>query len=338
MDTRLLRNSPAYTLDRETAPAMWLVGTLWLVHATGNQTNNRASFLEQVMPHGMGPPAHRHPLAIEGFYVIEGSVDFHVDGQTIRAEAGTLVHLPRLIAHTFTIASEETRVLNFYAPAGSEMHVIHMARMAEERRRPTMAESAPPKSEEPNEFLSRLYGSVGVTALPFSVPRSETLLATDPDGWRKGVREIATSRDGPHFTAFGLEWHMLASGIDTENTYDLFEVEAAVGQGMPARVLGSDEALYVLDGSLNIVADGQAMRGNAGSLTYMSAGSSVTWNTNAASRLLVFHFPGGFDRALTNGRGQDALVAAWIEADGTRFLDAFGLPDMTIPTTLNEKV
>jgi len=30
MDTRLLRNRPAYTLDRETAPAMWLVDTLWL--------------------------------------------------------------------------------------------------------------------------------------------------------------------------------------------------------------------------------------------------------------------------------------------------------------------
>jgi hypothetical protein len=38
MDTRLLRNRPAYVLDRQTAPAMWLVETLWLFHATGAQT------------------------------------------------------------------------------------------------------------------------------------------------------------------------------------------------------------------------------------------------------------------------------------------------------------
>lgn len=31
MDTQPLRNRPAYTLDRETAHAMWLVGTLWLI-------------------------------------------------------------------------------------------------------------------------------------------------------------------------------------------------------------------------------------------------------------------------------------------------------------------
>jgi hypothetical protein len=30
MDTQLLGNRPAYTLDRDTAPGMWLVGTLWL--------------------------------------------------------------------------------------------------------------------------------------------------------------------------------------------------------------------------------------------------------------------------------------------------------------------
>jgi mannose-6-phosphate isomerase-like protein (cupin superfamily) len=169
MNTHLLRNRPAYTLDRETAPAMWLVGTLWLIQATGIQTDNRSTFLEQLMPRGLGPPTHRHPLAIEGFYVVEGVVNFHVDGETVRAEAGTLIHLPRMVPHTFTIETEEARVINFYAPAGSEMHVISLARPAEERRRPTMEEGPPPKSPEPNEILSRLYGSLGVTALPFDV-------------------------------------------------------------------------------------------------------------------------------------------------------------------------
>ena len=148
MDAQLLRNRSAHTLDRETAPAMWLVETLWLIQATGIQTNNRSTFLEQLMPRGLRPPTHRHPLAIEGFYVVEGVVSFHVDGNSVRAEAGTLIHLPRMVPHTFTVESEEARVMNFYAPAGSEIHVISLARPAEERRRPTMEEGPPPKNLE----------------------------------------------------------------------------------------------------------------------------------------------------------------------------------------------
>jgi hypothetical protein len=66
--------------------------------------------------------------------------------------------------------------------------------------------------------------------------------------------------------------------------------------------------------------DGQSIGGGIGSLTYVPAGSVVSWQAIAESRLLIFHFPGGFDRALAGGRGQDALVVAWLESMGTRFL------------------
>jgi len=170
---------------------MWLVGTLWLIPATGVQTNNRCTFLEQDMPGGLGPPTHRHPVSIEGFYVVEGAMNFHIEGRIVRAEAGTLVHLPRMIPHTFTVESEETRILNWYAPAGNEIQVISLAHPAEERRRPTMEESLPSKSDELNQILSRLYGSVAVTALPFSVQPAEELLVTEPDSWHAGTLKIA---------------------------------------------------------------------------------------------------------------------------------------------------
>jgi mannose-6-phosphate isomerase-like protein (cupin superfamily) len=210
MNTQLLRNRPAYTLDRESAPAMRLVGTLWLIQATGIQTNNRFTFLEQLMPRVLGPPTHRHPLAIEGFYVVEGVVEFHVDGKKVRAEAGTLIHLPRMVPHTFRVESEETRVINFYAPAGSEMHVISLARPAEERRRPTMEEGPPPKNPEANEILSRLYGSVAVTALPFAVQPAEKLLATEAGAWSAGNIKVARAGYGPAFDAFGFQWKLIA--------------------------------------------------------------------------------------------------------------------------------
>jgi len=60
--------------------------------------------------------------------------------------------------------------------------------------------------------------------------------------------------------------------------------------------------------------------GGIGSLTYMPAGSVVCWQAIAEVRLLIFHFPGGFDRALAGGRWKDALVVAWLESISTRFL------------------
>jgi quercetin dioxygenase-like cupin family protein len=201
-----------------------------------------------------------------------------------------------------------------------EKVVSALARPAEERRRPMMEEGPPPKNLETNEILSRLYGSVGVTALPFNVQPTEELLVTKPDYWRAGTIKVARAESGPAFDAFGLQWRLLAAGVETENNYDLFEVVIRNGTGMPTRILGTDEAIYVLEGAVTVKSDGQSIGGGIGSMTYLPSGTVVSWQAIAESRLLIFHFPGGFDRALAGGRGQDALVVAWLESMGTRFL------------------
>jgi len=95
---------------------------------------------------------------------------------------------------------------------------------------------------------------------------------------------------------------------------------------MSRRIIGADEALYVLEGSVNIESDGGgSVTAGVGAFSYAPAGTLLRWQAVGAARLLVFHFPGGFDRALADGRGQEALVAAWLESTGTRFLDAMPL-------------
>jgi quercetin dioxygenase-like cupin family protein len=331
MDTRLLRNTPAYVLNRDTAPAMWLVETLWLFHATGVQTNNHFSLLEQLMGRGLGPPAHRHPLAAENFYVVDGEMVFHLDGRSLRAKPGSFVHIPRLKPHTFTVETDEVRVLNFYTPAGSELHVMSLARPAEERRRPTMAEGPPPRGHEFNETVSRLYGSDPFTALPFAVPPAEDLLRTPTDAWSVGDTWISTAPTAPSVTAFGAEWRSLAGFFNTEGDYDLLDVRAPRGAGPPPRLLGVDEALYVLDGVVLVDADGTSTAAGPGSFAYAPAGSLLSWRASVSARLLVFHVPGGFDRALAKGRGDDGLVQAWDEARGTRYLWPGVLPVSAVP-------
>ena len=118
-----------YILDRETAPAFWLVATLWLPMATGVQTGNRLALIDQTMPTGLGPPAHFHPTD-EGFYVLEGEITFRAAGQFSRLGRGGFVHLPRSTPHTFFVESEGARVINFYTPAGFEMILMSVASLA----------------------------------------------------------------------------------------------------------------------------------------------------------------------------------------------------------------
>ena len=63
-----------------TAPALWLVATLWLPRATGAQTGNRLDLIDQLLPTGLRSSAELHPID-KGFYVLKGEIRFMAAGQ-----------------------------------------------------------------------------------------------------------------------------------------------------------------------------------------------------------------------------------------------------------------
>lgn len=81
---------------------------------------------------GAGPPPNRHPGEDEGFYVIEGTFAFAVDGEESTATAGDWVKVPDGAVHTFRNAGDTTgrlMILNvpgamhdrFFAQAGEPL-------------------------------------------------------------------------------------------------------------------------------------------------------------------------------------------------------------------------
>ena len=82
-------------------------------------TDGAWSLMEQEIPAGRGPPLHRH-VWDEAYYVIEGALDFEIDGKQVRIERGDFTYLPRKTVHAFKGASPSpSRVLIFAAPAHS---------------------------------------------------------------------------------------------------------------------------------------------------------------------------------------------------------------------------
>jgi|SRR4051794_36821639 quercetin dioxygenase-like cupin family protein len=68
-----------------------------------------------------GPAPHTHDDHTDSFYVLEGEVDFLVEGAWIRGGPGMFVAAPPGVEHGFTKRDEGTaRFLNIHAPGGFE--------------------------------------------------------------------------------------------------------------------------------------------------------------------------------------------------------------------------
>lgn len=104
------------SLDR----SVWYNGALMTFLATGEETRGQFALIEAVGRRGNVPPAHIHHREDEIFYVLEGEIVASVGDRTIKGTPGTMIFLPRDVRHSFTVVSEQFRMLILVTPAGLE--------------------------------------------------------------------------------------------------------------------------------------------------------------------------------------------------------------------------
>jgi len=112
---------PVTTVKAGERAALNILGMPLTMLCEAGETGGAWSLFEEEVPLGMGPPPHRHDWD-EAYYILDGEVDFEIDGQPVKASRGDFNYLPRNTVHAFKGASEDgARVLIFAAPAhGSE--------------------------------------------------------------------------------------------------------------------------------------------------------------------------------------------------------------------------
>jgi hypothetical protein len=106
-----------------------------------------------------------HHREEETYYVLEGEMTFSVGGQTIKATAGTMVCLPRDVARSVVIDSEQVRVLVLLTPAGWEGWV-------KEFGVPAPAMTLPPQVEVPYSDIQRMLEVGPRYGIEFVSPKS----------------------------------------------------------------------------------------------------------------------------------------------------------------------
>ena len=108
-------------LDSGGGEAFWFNNDLLTVKATGAQTDGAFLVVEELARRGKVTPLHDHPDEEETFYVVEGELLFHLDGNDRSVGAGGFVSVPRGIPHAFLVTSEVARSLILITPGSGAM-------------------------------------------------------------------------------------------------------------------------------------------------------------------------------------------------------------------------
>jgi mannose-6-phosphate isomerase-like protein (cupin superfamily) len=68
-----------------------------------------------------GPVLHSHDAVDEGFFVVQGHIEFELGGARLQAGPGDFAWVPRGTAHSFACSSDQpVHVLGFCTPGGIE--------------------------------------------------------------------------------------------------------------------------------------------------------------------------------------------------------------------------
>ena len=109
-------SSPIVRADGDGEKRWFSGGGVHTWKATSEETDGAFLLFEDHMAEGKLTPLHTHPDADEAFYVLEGEIVVHVDGEDHKVGPGGFALAPRGVPHAFLVTSEGTRLLCLQSP------------------------------------------------------------------------------------------------------------------------------------------------------------------------------------------------------------------------------
>lgn len=93
-------------------------------------TNGAYTILELSLPAGAGAPVHIHQREDEVFYILEGTCEILINGETHLAETGAVVVLPKNTAHAFrNTGASPNCILITATPGGLDTYFQELAQV-----------------------------------------------------------------------------------------------------------------------------------------------------------------------------------------------------------------
>ena len=302
-----------YLMAADESPIYWQLGNLWQIMATGVQTDNSFTLLDQVVHDGGGggPITHTHTQD-EGLYIVTGQCTFNAGGHHgLIAGPGTFVAVPGDTEHSFTVDKPDTHMLNFYLPAGFEQIMMGLAHPAAERKPPPkdkIVEMLPPKWIA--DQLSEQYGQFA-DPNPFYTPPDPKKMFTKPTPGATLFPYTTHAENLESYTCFNACWTVLADTNQTGGSYCLLEARCRQGVVTPPRVYQDrDEVLYILEGEASVYIGDRVKKAKQGALAFVPSGSLYGVRIDSQeARILNLHTRSGFEKFIqlhgVRGKGDE---------------------------------
>jgi len=103
------------------------------VKVSADDTGGMYTLMEDNLKVGFKLGLHLHRCHAETFYILEGAVNFYVDGDWMVAEPGACVHVPPGVPHAVDLPTGGTgRMLMIYQPSGFDQYLAELATMSDE--------------------------------------------------------------------------------------------------------------------------------------------------------------------------------------------------------------
>ena len=82
------------TVDSGQGQYISVVGDSYCILISGEQTRGSYAVIDMLIPPGGGPGPHSHTDIQEMFYVVEGEIEFKMEGRKYSAQKGSLINIP----------------------------------------------------------------------------------------------------------------------------------------------------------------------------------------------------------------------------------------------------
>jgi quercetin dioxygenase-like cupin family protein len=121
--------------------AYWMLGGLYELKASTDETDSELVIFEMTLPPGSGPPPHTHPGG-ESVYVLEGKVRYHIEDDVFEGGPGSFFYIAEGTWENFD-PIVETRLLVIYSGGGADKFFAEAAEPAQKRELPPPSDEIP---------------------------------------------------------------------------------------------------------------------------------------------------------------------------------------------------
>src|SRR3954466_10361215 len=140
---------------RDEGEATWFFNALMTTVASTAETGGAYSLTEHLVTAASNPPMHVQVAEDEAFYILDGEVEFEVDGEVTVATPGTFAFVARGAAHLFRVRTDTARMLVICSGKPSDNLEDFFLGMGQPATARVLPEPQPPDEERLTALTAR---------------------------------------------------------------------------------------------------------------------------------------------------------------------------------------